>query len=71
MQRAQIEETFNQRLLECDRKFDVNGCRKELISAKSKALSPWNEKQRELQTQLRTEKADQRRAKILEKQSLP
>jgi hypothetical protein len=70
-QRSQLEEEFNQRLRDCYQKFNVTDCRKEVTSAKTKALFPLLEKQRELQARLRAEKADQRRAKILEKQSAP
>jgi uncharacterized membrane-anchored protein YhcB (DUF1043 family) len=70
-QRAQLEDVFSQQLLDCLQKFNVTDCRQGVLSAKAKALSPLKDKQRELQARLRTEKADQRRAKILEKQSAP
>jgi hypothetical protein len=70
-QRSQLEDDFDRRIRACHQKFNVNDCLKEVAAAKNKALSPLLEKQRELQSQLRAERADQRRAQILDKQRTP
>jgi hypothetical protein len=70
-QRSQLEDDFDRRIRACHQKFDVNACLNEVAAAKSKSLSPLLEKQRELQSQLRAQRAEQRRAQILDKQRAP
>ncbi len=67
-QRKHLQQSFDARLQDCYQRFNVNDCLQKVKSERSAALQPVIKRQRELEQQLRQEKADARQAKILNRQ---
>jgi len=67
-QRQHLQQSFDARLQDCYQRFNVTDCLQQVKSERSAALQPVIKRQRELEQQLRQEKADARQAKILSRQ---
>jgi hypothetical protein len=66
-QRSRLEAHHDEQIRQCHQKLNVNDCKREAQIDRSEALRPVVNRQRELEAVLRKQKADEQRAKALER----
>lgn len=66
-QRSQLEAQFDEQIRRCHQKLNVNDCKREAQLTRSDVLRPVIQRQRELEAELRKQKADEQRAKAQER----
>ncbi|MDI9329998.1 MAG: hypothetical protein QM527_01530 [Alphaproteobacteria bacterium] len=66
----QIEDVHAQQLRACHQKLNVTSCRQAVLASRVEALRPLIERERDLQTLARKQKADARRSQIESRRTL-
>ncbi len=66
-QRSLLEAQYDDQARACYQKLNVNDCKREVQLNRSEALRPVIQRQRELEAEMRKQKADEQRAKAQER----